>query len=219
LFLGAIAACLFLTFSRGSFLGLAAALVALAVLRYRRLALLMVILLTLLWFSPLTQDYTAHLIQGLLGEDLATQMRFGEYRDAVTLIQRYPILGVGFAGSPDIDTYVSVAMVYLLIAVEMGLVGLAAFLIIAVVFFVEAIGVWPQVPRDSELEPIWYGYHAAILGALAGGVFDHYFFNLDFQHSVTLFWLFVGLAMVASRLVRTQMQNVADCLPLGSVMV
>jgi hypothetical protein len=58
------------------------------------------------------------------------------------------------------------------------------------------------VPRYSELEPIWYGYHAALLGALVGGVFDHYFFNLDFQHSVTLFWLFVGLAMVSSRFAR-----------------
>jgi hypothetical protein len=60
------------------------------------------------------------------------------------------------------------------------------------------------------LEPIWYGYHAALLGALGGGVFDHYFFNLDFQHSVTFFWLFVGLAMVASRLVRHQSGNTLE---------
>ncbi len=213
LFAGAMGLCLFLTFSRGSFMGVAAALVALSVLRYRKLALLMLVILAVLWFSPLTQDYVTHFIEGLRGEDLATQMRFGEYRDALTLIQRYPVLGVGFAGSPDIDTYVSVAMVYLLIAVEMGLVGLAAFLIVVVVLFVEAASVWRHVPQGSELEPIWYGYHAALLGALVGGVFDHYFFNLDFQHSVTLFWLFVGLAMVASRLVKLGMQEAQRAKP------
>lgn len=194
--------CLLLTFSRGSFVGLGAALLALAVLRYRKLIPLAAIGLLVLWFAPPTQDYVTHFVQGLQVEDLATQMRIGEYRDAVTLVQRYPVLGVGFAGSPDIDTYVSVAMVYLLIAVEMGLVGLAAFLLVVLVLFAEAFGVWRQLARDTQLEPIWYGYHAALLGALVGGIFDHYFFNLDFQHSVTLFWLFVGLAMVASRLAR-----------------
>jgi O-antigen ligase len=200
LFGGAMGVCLLLTFSRGSFVGAGGALIALAVLRYRKLGVLLLIVLAFIWFLPLTQDYVTHFVEGLRGEDLATQMRFGEYRDALTLIGRYPVLGVGFVGSPDIDTYVSVANVYLLMAVEMGLVGLASFLLVVVVFFWEAARAWRQVPRDSDVEPIWYGYHAALLGALAGGVFDHYFFNLDFHHSVVLFWLFVGLAMVTSRL-------------------
>jgi O-antigen ligase len=210
LLVGTIGLCLLLSFSRGSFMGFGAALVALAVLRYRKLIPLMLVVLLVLWFAPLTQDYVTHFVEGLRGEDLATQMRFGEYRDALTLIQRYPLMGVGFAGSPDIDTYVSVAMVYLLIAVEMGLIGLVAFLIVIVVLFIEAATVWRDAARDSELEPIWYGYHAALLGALVGGIFDHYFFNLDFQHSVTFFWLFVGLAMVSSRLVRRQSGKPAE---------
>jgi O-antigen ligase len=182
--------------------GLGAALVVLALLRYRKLGLLLLVALALIWVLPFTQTYVNHFIEGLQGEDLATQMRFGEYRDALTLIQRYPVLGVGFAGSPDIDMYVSVANVYLLIAVEMGLVGLAAFLLVVGVLFVEAAQAWRHVRRGSQLEPIWYGLHAALVGALVGGVFDHYFFNLAFHHSVVFFWLFVGLAMVASRLVR-----------------
>jgi O-antigen ligase len=209
LFSGAMGLCLLLTFSRNSFVGLGAALAALAILRYRKLGLLMVIVLAVIWFSPLTQGYVTHFIQGLRVEDLATQMRMGEYRDALMLIRRYPLLGVGFAGSPDIDTYVSVANVYLLMAVEMGLVGLASFLIVIAVFFVEAARVWRQVSRHSELESIWYGFHAALLGALVGGVLDHYFFNLDFHHSVAFFWLFVGLAMVASRLVTVEGRQTA----------
>jgi O-antigen ligase len=207
LFGTAMGLCWLLTFSRGSFVGLGVALFALAVVRYRKLGLLMLVLLLALWFLPMTQTYVTHFIEGLRGEDLATQMRFGEYRDAVTLIQRYPVLGVGFAGSPDIDTYVAVANVYLLMAVEMGLVGLTSFLIVVGVLFFEAARAWRHVPRNSELEPIWYGFHTGLLGALVGGLADHYFFNLDFHHSVALFWLFVGLAMVASRLVKAQIQQ------------
>jgi O-antigen ligase len=194
----AMALCLMLTFSRGSFVGMGAALAALALLRYRKLALFMLLFLALVWVLPLTQDYVTHFVQGLRGEDLATQMRFGEYKDAITLIQRYPVLGVGFAGSPDIDTYVSVANVYLLMAVEMGLVGLASFLLVIAVLFFEAARAWRRL--EPGLEPIWYGLHAALVGALVGGLADHYFFNLDFHHSVAFFWLYVGLAIVSSRL-------------------
>jgi hypothetical protein len=42
-----------------------------------------------------------------------------------------------------------------------------------------------------------------LIGAMIGGIFDHYFFNLDFHHSVTLFWLYVGLAAVTTRLAKT----------------
>ncbi len=139
-------------------------------------------------------------MQDVQASDLSTQMRIGEYSDALKLIQRYPIFGVGFTGSPDIDTYLSVASLYLTIAGEMGLVGLAAFLLVMGVLFVNAWRSRRAVEADRDLEPIWWGLHAAMLGGLIGGVFDHYFFNLDFHHSVTLFWLFVGLAAVSTRL-------------------
>jgi len=34
---------------------------------------------------------------------------------------------------------------------------------------------------------------------MVGGVFDHYFFNLDFPHSVSLFWLYVGLTVATTK--------------------
>ena len=82
----------------------------------------------LLFFLPQTQEYVARLIAGFAGQDLATQMRFGEYKDALILIRRYPLFGVGFTGVPDIDLYLGVSMVYLIIAQNMGLIGLACFL-------------------------------------------------------------------------------------------
>jgi hypothetical protein len=62
---------------------------------------------------------------------------------------------------------------------------------------------------NSDLEPLWWGLHASIIGALVSGVFDHYIFNLDFHHSVTLFWLTVGLATAVTELIlrRAQVQR------------
>jgi O-antigen ligase len=80
----------------------------------------------------------------------------------------------------------------------MGLVGLASFLLVIAVLFFEAARAWRRL--EPGLEPVWYGLHAALVGALVGGLADHYFFNLDFHHSVAFFWLYVGLAIVSSRL-------------------
>jgi O-antigen ligase len=178
---------------------------------------------------PQTQDYVAHFLEGVRIEDLATQMRMGEYKDAFILIGRYPWLGVGFSGSPDIDTYIGVANVYLLIAEQMGLVGLASFLVVMGVFFVRfwrtralAAAEGSAAPMDSlkpsgqalealpesghldapELEPLWWGLHAGLIGLLVGGIVDHYFFNPDFPHSVALFWLVVGLATATTDIIR-----------------
>jgi hypothetical protein len=208
--LGVLALCLGLTLSRGSIVGLGAALIAIATLRYHKLWVLLLVASVLLLILPQTQTLVAHFVAGFRIEDLATQMRFGEYKDAFILIGRYPWLGVGFAGSPDIDTYIGVSNVYLLIAEQVGLIGLASFLVIVVVFFTQFWRNRRVAARDPELEPLWWGLHAGILGALVGGIFDHYFFNLDFHHSVTLFWLVVGLATAATRIITRRVSQQRD---------
>jgi O-antigen ligase len=206
--LGLMALALLLSFSRGSFLGAGVALVVLGVVRYRKLLVILVAALALVLILPQTQSYVTHFFQGLevlqdaQGGDLSTQMRIGEYSDALILIQRYPILGVGFTGTPDIDTYLKAANLYLMITSQMGLVGLAAFSIVMATLFGSAWRIRKLVPGQPDLEPIWWGFHTALLGALVGGVFDHYYFNLDFHHMVTLFWLYMGLAAVSTRLIK-----------------
>jgi polysaccharide biosynthesis protein PslJ len=211
--LGLMALALLLSFSRGSFVGVGVALGALGIVRYRKLLLIMFVVLALVLILPQTQGYVTHFFDGLQvlsdaqSSDLSTQMRVGEYSDALILIQRYPVFGVGFTGTPDIDTYLQVANLYLLMAGEMGLVGLATFLMVMATLFASAWRVRKSVARQPAIEPIWWGFHAALFGALVGGVFDHYFFNLDFHHSVTLFWLYVGLAAVSTRLVKELAQE------------
>ena len=197
--------CLLLTFSRGSFVAVGAAVGVLAVLRYRRLLPLMALVLVLILILPQTREYIMHMQAGFLIQDRATAMRMGEYKDALRLISRYPWFGVGFGGTPSIDIYLGVSNVYLLIAEEMGLVGLGSFLLIMGVFFAYAWLAWRRMEPDSEDEPLLLGLAVALLGAMVGGLVDHYFFNLDFPHSVAVFWLFAGLAVVTIRLSRGEL--------------
>ncbi|MCC7161805.1 MAG: O-antigen ligase family protein [Anaerolineae bacterium] len=201
---GAMFLCLVLTFSRGALLGFAVSLVVIAFFKYRRLLPILAIGALVFWFAPFTQEYVSHLLNAFLGADRATQMRLGEYQDAFTLISRYPIFGVGFLGSPDLDTYIGVSSVYLLMAEQMGLVGVGVFLLTMGIFFVRSLLTWQDgLKNDERLSPILLGVCAALIGAMTAGVVDHYFFNLDFPHSVTLFWVFVGMG-VTSMLLYTQ---------------
>lgn len=199
--IGGVAAmflCLVLTFSRGALLGLGVSLAIIAFVKYRRLLPVLVIGALVFWFLPFTQEYIQHLLDAFAGADRATQMRLGEYQDALTLISRYPFFGVGFLGSPDLDTYIGVSSVYLLMAEQMGLIGVAVFLLTMGIFFVRSAQAWLDgLSQDALLSPILLGVCTALLGAMTAGVVDHYFFNLDFPHSVTLFWIYVGLGVTA----------------------
>jgi len=195
--LGTIVLCLYLTYSRGSMVGLAAALGLLGLVKYRRLLLVLAILGLLFWFLPLTQPYVSYFIKGLEGEELSMQMRLGEYKDAIRLVQRYPWLGVGFIDAPDIDLYLGVSMLYLTIAAEMGLVGLAAFLLAMIVFFVcVGLAFW-RSRTDPRLEAILLGLLSAIAGALVGGLADHTM--ISYPHAVAIFWLLIGLGVTTAQ--------------------
>jgi O-antigen ligase len=202
LILATAALALYLTYSRSALLGFGAALGLLALLKYRRLVWLGLLGAGLLIFLPQTQAYVARLTAGLAGQDLATQMRFGEYQDALTLIGRYPIFGVGFTGVPDIDLYLGVSMVYLIIAQNMGLVGLAAYVAVMIGFFGMVAASW-RGGFSPALEPMLLGLAGAVAGALVSGVFDHYWFNMAYPHMTVLLWLYLGLATATILVQRT----------------
>jgi len=192
--LATIALALVLTVSRGAMLGLGAVAVLIGLLRYRRLLVLIALVVGLALILPQTRELVGHFVDGFQGRDLATQMRFGEYKDAIRLIERYPLLGVGFVGTPDVDLYVGVSSMYLLVAQQMGLLGLTAFVLVLSVLFIGAVRAWPRVRSDDRLCAVFLGAHGAVLGALFSGIFDHYFFNIDFHNSVMLLWVVIALA-------------------------
>jgi O-antigen ligase len=196
--LGLAAVALFLTYSRASMLAFATGLGFIAVMRYRKLIPLMLAGAALILLLPQAQDYVQRFVDAFTASDLATQMRIGEYTDSFRLIQRYPISGVGFTGTPDIDIYTNAASMYLIMANQIGLVGVGLFLILIGGVFAYGLQSWRSARAD--LAAIHLGCHAALLAALVNGAFDLYFFRTDFQASNLLFWLAVTLALASARL-------------------
>ncbi|MBI4315825.1 MAG: O-antigen ligase family protein [Chloroflexi bacterium] len=192
--------CLILTYSRMAMAGLVVAVLGIAALRYRKLLPAIVIAAVIVIVLPFTQAYVLRFVQGAQGADLATQMRFGEYKDALTLLSRYPLIGVGFSGAPDIDIYLGVSNAYLSIAQQMGVAGLSILLLALAAVFGWAFDRRKLAYADPVLEPLYLGTHAAIVAALVVGIGDHYFVNLDFQPAQTIFWMMIGLALSATRL-------------------
>jgi polysaccharide biosynthesis protein PslJ len=200
--LGALAVmgwCLLLTLSRGSWVGLAASVAFIATLKYRRMWLLVFVVAAGVFVLPEAEAYVAHLLSGIQMQDKAAAMRLGEYTDALKLIGRYPLLGIGFGSSPTIDLYLGVSNVYLLIAEETGLLGLAAYLLSLATLFQQGMRRLLTC-RDPRLQATLAGLLAALAAACTAGILDHYFFNLVFPHMAALFWMLAGLVMVIVRL-------------------
>ncbi len=198
--LGVVSLALLLTYSRGALMSLGVGLGFIAVMRYRRLLWVMFGAGMLMLVLPVTQAYVVRLIEGFQFADQATQMRVGEITDAVRLIQRYPLFGVGFSGTPTRDIYLGVANLYLTMAGNTGLLGLGTFLATLAGLFIYGLTAWKRPGRPAQFESYWLGTFAGIVAALAAGVFDHYFFKLEFQSSGALFWLIFGMALAVSRL-------------------
>lgn len=191
---------LIITFSRASALALAFGLLVIAFVRYRRFLPVLALGGVLMLFLPQAQYYLGRFVEAFTAADLATQMRIGEWTDSLRLISRYPITGVGFTGTPDIDIYTDVANMYLIMANQIGLVGVAIFLTTMIGVLAYGWRAWHFARQDADLEAIHLGFHAALVTALVNAVADLYFFRLDFQPLITLFWLVVALSLASSRL-------------------
>ncbi len=196
---GTMALALILTVSRSAMLGVAVAAFVVGVLRHRSLLWLGLLGARALLILPQTRELINHFLEGFAGQDLSTQMRFGEYKDALKLIERYPLLGVGFIDTPDNDLYIGVSSMYLLILSQMGILGMLAFGSTMLLHFVTALREWfaEQNMHSTARGEVFLGAHAAVAAALFCGIFDHYFFNIDFHNSVALFWLMVAIGLAA----------------------
>ena len=196
LLFGLMSLALLATVSRGSLLALGAGLAIIGLFRDRRLLAWAgaagLAFLVLAQSLPWTRAYVEHFTAGLMRQDRSTVMRMGEYKDALILIDRYPSFGVGFGSAPDIDLYRGVSSLYLLIAETMGLIGLAAFVILVGLAAWRLLVAWRSMPADG-LRAVILGCLAALTTILAGGIFDHFYFS--YPHAFALLWLIVGLGM------------------------
>lgn len=198
--MGLIGLGLFLTNSRGSMGGLVVAVGIIAILRYRQLLLLMVVVGGFGALLPPVQELIARYVAGFTGSDLETQMRFGEYGDALRLIERYPVIGVGFSAPPDVDLYLGFANTYLTITSNAGIIGLLAYVATLTSVFWFGYRQRHAVIEDAEVNDAWFGYLGGIIGGLVSGIFDHFYFNIEFQAVSLLFWFFVGMFLAITRI-------------------
>jgi polysaccharide biosynthesis protein PslJ len=186
---------LYLTYGRGAQLGAIAVIALVATVKYRKIWLygLPFIVAGALWLP--SSFLGQRLAAGFALEDQATLMRLAEYQNALDIIAAYPWFGVGFGFAPSVELTVGVSMIYLTIAEQMGLIGLAAFGLVMVLFFIYVATHWGKI-RDEKQAAIVLGATGGVVGALAVGCLDHYFFNGEFSHMGTLFWLFMAVAVV-----------------------
>jgi O-antigen ligase len=193
------AAGLLLSLSRASWLGLTIGLLLVGALRYRRIVTLACLVGFALVLSPIGRDIVTRFISGFSTADRATAFRVGEYANALTLLQRYPLLGIGFGVSPDIDVTAGVSSVYLLVAEQTGLLGLAVYVVaLASIWLIGLRGLTAM--DDPKLQGVRAAFLAALSAALVAGLLDHYFANQAFPHAVALFWVYAAGLVGASRL-------------------
>jgi hypothetical protein len=185
--------------SRASWLGLAAAGALLATIRDRRLWLLAVPAAGALLVLPVGQRMLARLASGFAAQDRAAALRLDEYRQALRIIQDYPVLGVGFGGAPEVGTFVGVSRIYLLVGEHTGVVGLGLFLLALAVLGVQGLRTALFSP-DPEQRALAATLLAPFVAAVLVGNLDHYFMNPQFPHMVALFWLYLGLLAATVRL-------------------
>ncbi len=199
--LGVVVLALLLTFSRASMLAFAIGVAFIGLFPgYRKYLGMILIGACLLLILPQTRDYIERFSEAFTATDLATQMRLGEYGDSLNLISQNPVIGVGFTGTPSIELYTNVASFYLIMANQIGVVGLIIFLVMIASIFLYGWQARKKSKTSDDLESIHLSYHAALLTALVNATADLYFFRLDFQASITTFWIVVALALASSRL-------------------
>ncbi|GAB4440705.1 MAG: O-antigen ligase family protein [Chloroflexi bacterium OHK40] len=199
---GAMALALLLTFSRAALFGSMIAAAYLATVRYHRLWWVMlgagVLGAVLLMGLGFAGAFVERVVSGVQFEDQAQQMRLAEFQNAIAIIRRYPVFGIGFGQAPDLDLTAGVSNIYLAIAQRMGLVGLGAFLGILAAWFVRSIRSLPAL--DEERTSWMLGCQAGLVAALAVGLADHYFFNIEFSHMGALLWGVAGLGVAIADL-------------------
>jgi O-antigen ligase len=193
----AMALCVVLTFSRAALGGLVIATVLVAILGNRRLWYLLAggagaALVGIIVLGS-GGEIVQRLIEGIQFRDQANLMRLAEYRNALTIIQHYPIFGVGFGNGPELGLITGVSSIYLAMAERIGLLGLGTFIAIMGTFFVRMVRGLRTL--DAERQSWLLGVLASLASALAGGLLDHYYFNIEFSHMVALFWAMVGIGV------------------------
>jgi len=188
--------CLFLTFSRGSWLGFACSLLFMALLtgRLRRFALLALLCAGLILFLPGIKERAAFTFQPYGDSD-----RFSIWATAFRMIRENPLLGKGIGTFMDFfsrytpSAYAQYAHnCYLQIWAETGVFSLISFLAFLVLSFIRCIGLYRKGRNNVML-----GLCCGLFGFLVHSFFDTHLYSLQLA---VLFWSVFGIIYGIMRL-------------------
>jgi polysaccharide biosynthesis protein PslJ len=189
---------LLLTYSRGAWLGAAVGLGLVAILRYRWLIPAGLAGLGGLIVFGLGAAFIERLWLGFTLQDPATVLRLREYQNAIEIIRQYPFFGVGFGDAPSIELQAGVSSIYLTVGQQAGFFGLLAFILAVGAAGIAGLRRWYRTRQTAERD-LMLTLIAVLAGALVIGVFDHYFFNIQFPHMSALLWVMIGLILSIAR--------------------
>ena len=208
--------------SRGGLLGLGVAIVWAAVQtrqRWRLLGLAAVVMIPLLLASP--SSPLRRLVSPNLSDREATDNRLAAWRAGLSMVTAEPLTGVGVGNfqpligqyaRPGEDVGTVAHNMYLEIAAEMGLPGLAIFVAILWSAFRTLRRVRRQTRRDGPL--ILYQSATGLEAGLIGFLAACFFVSAQYQR---LFWFAVFLTMVLPSLVRREARRARGPQPEPSV--
>jgi hypothetical protein len=206
-----------LTHSRASWLGLAAAMLVVALVRERRLWLLIGPAAAAVALTPIGRVLYGRVLSGFAGQDKAAGMRLDEYRNALEIVRRHPLLGIGFGAPPTLDLAPGVSSLYLTIAETIGLPALLLFLGLVGCLLLRALRLLLRGRRAPSSRLLTGGLLASLLAtqvaALTAGLFDHYFASTAFPHMVALYWLLLALLYRATQLANPRSVHDSDRSP------
>ena len=187
-------AAMLFTQSRGAWVGAAAGLAIVAILRYRRLLIPMALGAAAIPILGIGSHFIDRFAQAVRLEDPATKLRLSEYQNALEIIRQHPFFGVGFGQAPSVELQTGVSSIYLTIAEQTGLLGVALFVLAVGSILLAGFRYW-RARRDTPEGDLSLTLLAALGSALTVGLVDHYFFNITFPHMAALFWMLNGLLL------------------------
>lgn len=183
---------LFLTFSRGGWMGFAVSLpFAVYTIRTRiqtdNLARLFCGMMLLMLFYLLLVSYHAGVLNR---EALFNASRLSLWENAAVFVKAHPIIGIGVGTFMDVSGQLGFSMQYLhnsyyQILVEQGIFGLASFILFLVFVLKDAAKIEPQTD-DFFPTALFFG----VLAFLAHSFLDNQLYSLRLSY---LFWGSMGL--------------------------
>ncbi len=195
--------CLF-TFSRGAWMGLAVAIILFALLRDRRLLLVLVLGGTALMFVPQVFNRIAFLFTSDFTVNNETGGRAMRWTQGMSILNRSnPILGFGlgrFGGAvamqnQTVDTvnYFYLDNYYMKTLVEMGYLGLSGYLFLLASLLVSGLRALFRTRKVSMDYTLCCGLLAGMMGVLTHSFFENIF---EVPYMNAYFWGMAALLMV-----------------------